>query len=251
MTTIQFRSHTCTIPERADEMTPKQYLAALRAALIPSDHNARIQVLGQSLLNLPLPPSLYRNTTPADHAALQHAVEQFIDRDGQLHLYPLTNLLPQYHQWRARCGDMLNHMLFSDFLYALSAMRRLRQPHAGDTDEAVTQLVRAMYTHPDPHAKPPAILALHAMTLFSSVWQHITQYPVPLDGEDIPYNILFQQSPHGRYDDDRLGWQGIRLEIARSAVFGPVRQVDRTPLWDILTYLYKCRKEHNRKTRRP
>ena len=44
--------------------------------------------------------------------------------------------------------------------------------------------------------------------------------------------------------DDKTGWTGIVFEVAASGVFGNKKEVDDTPFWDVLLYLYKCKFEY-------
>ena len=37
---------------------------------------------------------------------------------------------------------------------------------------------------------------------------------------------------------------GIVFEVAASGVFGNKKEVDDTPFWDVLLYLYKCKFEY-------
>ena len=58
--------------------------------------------------------------------------------------------------------------------------------------------------------------------------------PVYIGGEAIDFRILFQKlASEDRKADDKTGWTGIVFE-----------EVDDTPFWDVLLYLYKCKFEY-------
>ncbi|MCF0183402.1 MAG: hypothetical protein HUK04_04110 [Bacteroidaceae bacterium] len=244
MREVQFIGRTISVPEVADEMGGKQYEAMLVAQLTRDPAQVRALV-AKAAMGLRVVPSLYLTATDADMATADEVAAMFCDESGRVRLSPLRNLIPVHGEWRAKAGDMLNGMTFGDFMTVMGILRQLDGEDGQEAEEMVEALVRAMYDGPK-ERKPSALLALHCFTFFNSVWTHLTTTPVKVDGEDICYTILFQGGGGGRYGDDHLGWNGIRLEVAKGGVFGTVRDVDGTPLWDVLTWLYKCRKEYNR-----
>ena len=108
-------------------------------------------------------------------------------------------------------------------------------------------LFRSLYRYKDPEKTPavPSLLAIHAVNFFSAVWEMVLSGPVYIGGEAIDFRILFQKlASEDRKADDKTGWTGIVFEVAASGVFGNKKEVDDTPFWDVLLYLYKCKFEY-------
>ena len=87
------------------------------------------------------------------------------------------------------------------------------------------------------------ILAWHAPMLFLAVWKAIQSGPIEINGRDVDFSIIFRSSGPRR-PDDKTGWAGITFEIATSGVFGNVAEVEASPFWSVLMYLYKCKFEY-------
>ena len=90
------------------------------------------------------------------------------------------------------------------------------------------------------------ILPCHSHTVDMIVhqgWNPIFRRDI--GGEDIDFRMLFQKlASEDRKADDKTGWTGIVFEVAASGVFGNKKEVDDTPFWDVLLYLYKCKFEY-------
>ena len=52
------------------------------------------------------------------------------------------------------------------------------------------------------------------------------------------------RSSGGKKPDDKTGWTGITFEVATAGLFGNVAEVERTDMWAVLNYLYKCKFEY-------
>ena len=156
------------------------------------------------------------------------------------------NLLPSYKGWTSVAGDMLEGLRFGPFIDSLAALNLITLAQKdGDDDELshhMRTIAMALYTPPSDGVKPPSLLVSHAVLFFSTVWQHITEQPVCINGEDIPFTILFTGSSASA--DDHTGWNGIAFEVAKQGVFGPMSSLREAPFWDVLLYLYKCRFEN-------
>ena len=112
------------------------------------------------------------------------------------------------------------------------------------TNKLMSEFGEVLYRSDDPKAgkTPPALVCFHSYIFFCAVWELICTVPIPTNGEEINFSILFQEQGEKRLDD-KTGWIGISFEIASSGVFGNVKQINETPFWDVLSYLYKCRFE--------
>ena len=114
-------------------------------------------------------------------------------------------------------------------------------------NEIFQDITLKLYRYKDPEKMPavPSLLAIHAVNFFSAVWEMVLSGPVYIGGEDIDFRILFQKlASEDRKADDKTGWTGIVFEVAASGVFGNKKEVDDTPFWDVLLYLYKCKFEY-------
>lgn len=101
------------------------------------------------------------------------------------------------------------------------------------------------------HRADADLLAFHAPTLLASVWNAIYSEPIEINGKQIDFRIIFRRSGT-RKPDDKTGWTGITFEIATAGLFGNMAEVERTDMWTVLMYLYKCKFEYlndNRKNK--
>ena len=148
-------------------------------------------------------------------------------------------------------GDMLNGLTFGNFCDCLDLLQQSKQAAAEKDDPAINEFFQditlKLYRYKDPEKTPavPSLLAIHAVNFFSAVWEMVLSGPVYIGGEAIDFRILFQKlASEDRKADDKTGWTGIVFEVAASGVFGNKKEVDDTPFWDVLLYLYKCKFEY-------
>ena len=148
-------------------------------------------------------------------------------------------------------GDMLNGLTFGNFCDCLDLLQQSKQAAAEKDDSAINEIFQditlKLYRYKDPEKTPavPSLLAIHAVNFFSAVWEMVLSGPVYIGGEAIDFRILFQKlASEDRKADDKTGWTGIVFEVAASGVFGNKKEVDDTPFWDVLLYLYKCKFEY-------
>ena len=147
-------------------------------------------------------------------------------------------------------GDMLNGLTFGNFCDCLDLLQQSKQAAEKDEpaiNEIFQDITLKLYRYKDPEKMPavPSLLAIHAVNFFSAVWEMVLSGPVYIGGEAIDFRILFQKlASEDRKADDKTGWTGIVFEVAASGVFGNKKEVDDTPFWDVLLYLYKCKFEY-------
>ena len=163
---------------------------------------------------------------------------------------PGRNLMQDFGGWHG-VGDMLNGLTFGNFCDCLDLLQQSKQAATEKDDPAINEIFQditlRLYRYKDPEKIPavPSLLAIHAVNFFSSVWEMVLSGPVYISGEAIDFRILFQKlAPDDRKADDKTGWTGIVFEVAASGVFGNKKEVDDTPFWDVLLYLYKCKFEY-------
>ena len=148
-------------------------------------------------------------------------------------------------------GDMLNGLTFGNFCDCLDLLQQSKQAAAEKDESTINEIFQditlKLYRYKDPEKIPavPSLLAIHAVNFFSAVWEMVLSGPVYIGGEAIDFRILFQKlASEDRKADDKTGWTGIVFEVAASGVFGNKKEVDDTPFWDVLLYLYKCKFEY-------
>ena len=137
---------------------------------------------------------------------------------------------------------MLNGMTFGNFVEAVGLMGEIHDH--GEDGEAFKALASLMYerTEEAKEEEPPVLLAVHAVTLFTSVFNQLTTERVVINGQAIDFTLIFKSVPGlPTKPDDKTGWLGIAMEVASSGVFGPMKAVNDSPLWDVLLYLYRCK----------
>lgn len=165
------------------------------------------------------------------------------------------NLLPSYKDWKGP-EDMLNDISFGQFVQCLNLVKAMEQARKEENetlvDDIMSEFGGVLYKNENPKntSDTPALVCFHSYIFFCAVWELIYTVPIPVNGEDINFAILFQEQGDKRMDD-KTGWVGISFEIASSGVFGNVKQINDMPFWDVLLYLYKCRFEslHNKSNR--
>ena len=144
------------------------------------------------------------------------------------------NLLPL---WRGHKGpeDWLGDMTWGSFCECLDLLSMGMQDDDGAAAEGIA---RVMYGLPAEET-PDGVLRLHCMALMQSVVAAMSSGPISINGRDIDLSIVFH--PH-RGAGDGTGLAGVTFEVAESGVFGAFRGVKDTGMWDVMLYLYKCRK---------
>lgn len=237
------------MPESIDELSPETYafflsLVLIRQKGVLSLHEMRVYWLSH-LLGLPIPYDRYVESVSQEAELFVSCLEPFFSGHEPV-IASCRNLLPSYKGWTSVAGDMLEGLRFGPFIDSLAALNLITLAQKdGDDDELshhMRTIAMALYTPPSDGVKPPSLLVSHAVLFFSTVWQHITEQPVCINGEDIPFTILFTGSSASA--DDHTGWNGIAFEVAKQGVFGPMSSLREAPFWDVLLYLYKCRFEN-------
>ncbi len=244
MVTVVHNGKEHEIPGMLDELSPKQYqgylfLAVMLRRGVIDETGFRAKLLSE-LLELPVEITDYRAEIADRLIAQLGVLDGFFDDKG-----PITatgrNLLPEFAGWKARVGDMLNGMTFGDFIEAINLLGQLDESDEGQL-QVLGELSRLMYSAPSEEAEVPMLVAVHSLTLFTSVFNMIRTGPISISGEDINFSIIFKPVPGvPSKANDHTGWHGIAMEVASSGVFGPLKDVHSTPLWDVLLYLYRAK----------
>ena len=156
-----------------------------------------------------------------------------------------ANLLPE---WQGRQGlysgpgDWLADMtwgVFADCLDLLAAAS------GEDGGEAVARLASLMYSLPA-EEKPDAVLQYHCLALLRSVVDALSSGPVSVNGHDVDLSVIFGK---GGGSGDGTGMTGVTFAVAEAGVFGGYREVRDTGIWEVMLYLYKCRKSKEKEKR--
>lgn len=246
MVRVEHNGKVYEIPGVLDELTPDQYKSYLFLAVmlrrgVLDETGFRAKLLAE-LMGLKVDITDFKPDVAEGLIAQLGVLDGFLDEKG-----PITstgrNLLPEFAGWTARVGDMLNGLAFGDFVEALTLLGRLDDDE--ESQQAVlNELARLLYSPPEDKgdAEVPALVAVHSLTFFTSVFNMIRKEPIGISGELINFSIIFKPVPGiPSKADDHTGWHGIAMEVASSGVFGTLKEVNGTPLWDVLLYLYRAK----------
>ena len=246
MVTVEHNGKSYEIPGVLDELSAEQYQAYLFLAVmlrrgIIDEMGFRAKLLAE-LMGLGVEITDFKPDVAEELIAQLGVLDGFLDDQG-----PITatgrNLLPEFAGWTSKVGDMLNGLSFGEFVEALTLMGRLDEDE--ESQQAVlNELARLLYSPPEgkPDAEVPALVAVHSLTFFTSVFNMIRKEPISISGELINFSIIFKPVPGmPSKADDHTGWHGIAMEVASSGVFGTLKDVNGTPLWDVLLYLYRAK----------
>lgn len=260
MQTILFKRKEVSIPQCVDELSPDIYQRYLAAVVLHNRGSISADTLREHLLSMLLGLKIgftsYRKEIADELREQVGCLSGFFDAEGRPVVGSSRNLLPELDGWKG-VGDMLNGLPFGEFCVCLSALKDYREAIDAGSDEgaaeALETLARQMYHNDNPDAPVPYLLLIHCAAFFSYVWNLLLTQPVPINGENIDFRILFKSTGQNRMPDDHTGWQGVALEVAGSGVFGRLSDVNATHFWDVLLYLYKCKFEalHTKSTTTP
>jgi hypothetical protein len=264
MVDVQFKGKTVPIPSTLEELSPDQYkgylflTVVLKRGIIEED-GFKAKLMG-ILLGLKADITDYTKEIAAGLIAQLDKLDGFfIDDNGTRTPATSTgrNLLPEFAGWKAKVGDMLNGMTFGDFVEAVGLMGEIHDNGEDGQEAAFKDIARLMYERAEPYKEPaepykgkgetlqdepPVLLAIHAVTLFTAVFNQLTTDRVVINGQAIDFSLIFKSVPGlPTKPDDKTGWLGIAMEVASSGVFGPMKAVNDSPLWDVLLYLYRCK----------
>lgn len=264
MKEITYDHKTKKIPECLEELAPEQYYRYLELVMMmnsgkisPFEMRCKLVSL---LLGMRYNFVICKEAIVKEISAQLHKIDAFFDitEEGDKiiydpHIKTGKNLLPSYKDWKGP-DDMLNNITFGQFVQCLNLAKAMSIAQKEEDNKLADSLIfefgEILYKNEDSQTnkKLPALVCLHSYIFFCAVWELIYSVPIPINGEEINFSILFQE-PHGeKRTDDKTGWVGVAYEVASSGVFGNVKQINETPFWDILLYLYKCRFEslHNK-----
>lgn len=248
MREIEFRGRRISVPETLTELSPGQYASyillidAWSAGVIDAP---RFRVRLMSVL-FGLGGLDYTMLLPVHVARVEEhlgLLDAFIPERPDGTVAPVyrtpANLLPEFGGYRGP-GDWLEGVSFGDFVKCLMLLSG-----GGTDDDAVRAcrgVARVLYRIPEDR-DVPALLCFHAPALVSAVWEAIRAAPVEINGEKLDLGIIFRRVGPARADD-RTGWTGVTFEVAASGIFGDVAGVERTDMWAVLLYLYRCKFEY-------
>lgn len=256
------------IPEGLEELSPEQYYRYLELVVMMNTGTISPLEMKCKLISMLLGMkhdfTICRESVIDDIKAQLYKVDAFFDITEESnkiiydsHIKSGRNLLPSYKNWKGP-DDMLNNITFGQFAQCLNLAKAMEVAQKENDHKQVDSLMKEfgeiLYISTDPITeadKIPPLVCFHSYIFFCAVWELIYTVPIPINGYDIDFSILFQEPNGEKHPDDKTGWAGIAYDIASSGVFGNVGQVNETPFWDILLYLYKCRFEslHIKETR--
>ena len=250
MTDITFNGKTHRLPEYLDELSSDLYVRWL--VLVILFHQGLITIREMkvkwmsALLGLRIDYTAYTPDIVSQTDHQLHLLDAFFqtadtpDRQSP-RIHTCRQLLRDYEGWHGP-ADMLDGLSFGAFtdILTLLGIARKEDTPTDEIDRIYRDITLLLYTHPEPGKVPDNILVLHAATFFTAVWEHIQHEPCNINGELIDLSILFRSSGR-RQADDRTGWTGITMEVAKEGIFGDYQSVRASSLWDVLLYLYRCK----------
>lgn len=262
MEKFTYNNKTVEVPSCLNEVSSEQYRQFLILSVLMnrgtiSPGQFRVKWLS-FLLGMKADYTMYRREIIRELDGQLEKLDGFFSyttgKEGERIVTPILktgrNLMQDFGGWHG-VGDMLNGLTFGNFCDCLDLLQQSKQAAAEKDDPAINEIFQditlKLYRYKDPEKTPavPSLLAIHAVNFFSAVWEMVLSGPVYIGGEAIDFRILFQKlASEDRKADDKTGWTGIVFEVAASGVFGNKKEVDDTPFWDVLLYLYKCKFEY-------
>lgn len=248
MKSIATRGKTVEIPTHVSELTPKQYRYFCFLAMALNDvldmEYFRIRwmsfLIGMGETDYTILKPQYVEELKAQESAIDGF---FTEMNGAVmpDFSTPVNLLPEYEGFKGP-GDWLDGVTFGEFTECMTIMESVAAVDHEDPGEAYAQIARRLYRIPEGE-KVPMLLTFHAPMLLTSVWRAISTEPVEINGRKLDLRIIFKGSGSSK-PDDNTGWTGITFEVATAGLFGSVAEVEKTDLWSVLIYLYKCKFEY-------
>lgn len=228
----------------AGEISPFQMRCKLLSSLLGMKHNFLLcqpQIQEELLSQLSKLDGFFDISHPGDTAVYDARL-----KTGR-------NLLPSCKGWTGP-GDMLDGITFGEFIGCMGILAGMEHAASQEGEAVVGDLISAigslLYKKRDSQepGTPPFTVCFHAYVFFCAVWELVCSVPIFTNGREVDFSILFEDS-HRHHAGDNTGWVGISYDVAASGVFGNFTQVNDTPFWDVMLYLYKCRFEmlHNNK----
>lgn len=253
METITTRGKKVEIPVLVSELSPAQYeyycfLAFMLAGRIITPEYFRIRwfsyLIGLGKSDFTILKQEHIDELEAQISAVDgYFVRETIEGEEFVHLDfdTVVNLLPEYNGYRGP-GDLFQGVTFGEFVECYTVAECLDESDPEAMAEGCEHIARTLYHIPETEPVPE-LLAFHAPKLFSSVWKAIQNDPMEINGKKIDFRIIFKSSGSSK-PDDNTGWTGITFEVAGAGLFGNVDQVEKTDMWAVLIYLYKCKFEY-------
>lgn len=249
METIHTRGRNIEIPTCVDELTPGQYeyfcfMAFMVAGCMYTAHYLRVRWLSFLIGMKKVDYTILKPEFVAELDAQLDAVNGFFDISAdipRLRIDTVRNLMPVFKGHKGP-GDMLQGVTWGEFTECFTVAGGINGTTPEESAESCRHIARILYHIPE--SKPvPELLAFHAPRLFANVWHAIQSGPIEINGQKIDFRIIFKSAGNTK-PDDRTGWTGITFEVASAGLFGNVEQVERTDMWAVLIYLYRCKFEY-------
>lgn len=249
MKTIITRGRSVEIPASVGELSPKQYeyycflASMLGSAIIDLDY-FRVRWFSYLIGLRKADFTMLKDEHIAELESQIGAIDGYFvmaNNSVTLDFATPVNLLPSYRGYHGP-GDWLEGVTFGEFVECLTVIENLADADDNELAAGYAHIARILYHIPDADSVPD-LLVFHAPTLLSSVWKAIMAGPIEINGKKIDFRIIFKGSGNSR-PDDKTGWAGITFEVATAGLFGNVRDVERSDMWEVLIYLYKCKFEY-------
>lgn len=231
------------IPESWDEITPDQYFTyMLLLTAVMSSERQRLEA-EKTFFSFLIGWNGADWTRMADQETAAALKAEFMNgREWWgMEKIPDTGCLNLMPKWRGHKGpsDWFEDVTWGDFTDCLNLLIIASKE---DTNEPMEDMARKMYALP-PDEKPDRLLIYHCSALLQSVVNAISAGPVSVNGNDVDLSIIFG---NGNGNGDGSGLTGVTFAVAETGVFGDYATVRKTGMWEVLLYLYKCKKSKDK-----
>ena len=208
MQEITYDNKAKKIPESLEELSPDQYYRYLELVIMmntgkisPFEMKCKLISL---LLNMKYNFVICRESIVNEIIAQLYKIDGFFnitEEEDKIiydpHIKTGCNLLPTHRGWKGP-DDMLNDITYGQFVQCLNLVRAMEAARKEQDDEQTNKLMsefgEVLYRSDDPKAgkTPPALVCFHSYIFFCAVWELICTVPIPTNGEEINFSILFQ-----------------------------------------------------------
>ena len=213
MQEFTYNNETRMIPEDLEELSPEQYYRYLELVIMMNTDNISPFEMKCKLISLLL--NMKCNFVMCRESIVSEINAQlgkmncffYIKEEGDKviydpHIKTGRNLLPSYKGWIGP-EDMLNDITYGQFVQCLNLVRAMevtrRDKDNEQADYLMSEFGRILYKNEDPKAgEIPPLVCFHSYIFFCAVWELICTVPIPINGEEINFSILFQEQGEKR-----------------------------------------------------
>lgn len=164
----------------------------------------------------------------------------------KMHLQSGINLLPEWNGLKGT-DDMLDNLKWGEFVQCLTYLKLINAAREEEREEEIEglslELFKILYKPKNGEKYPkevPDTVLFHAINYFGYVYELITTTPIPINGEEVDFSIIWKSDDDTANKDteNKSGWSGVLFGIAETGIFGTAADVNKAGLYEILLFLY-------------